>query len=229
MDRWDFLKVNLPQYLENPYIAEIVITDENGHDASKIRDTFKDPKIRLYVNESCLGPFLNKRKVVSLATNPFVCLMDSDNFAPLSYFEAWEKFLKGRPPSESVIYSPFRTIPQSNHEGFDYSKMKGVYITKENYKYYWKNIRITSILYNTGNYILSKKILLTTDTDPEVKYLEMQKGPDVMFQNYSMWKNNNMIMVVVPDMDYHHIVHRDSYYLQNMAIMNTAVFDALYD
>jgi hypothetical protein len=229
MDRWDFLRVNIPYYLENPYITEIVITDENGHDAERIRATFNNPKIRVYVNDSCLGPFLNKRKVVSLAANPFVCLMDSDNFAPLSYFDAWAAFLCGNPPAENVIYSPFRTIPQANHEGFDYSMLRGVYITRANYKYYWKLISMARILYNTGNYILSKKILLTTESDPDVKYLETQKGPDVMFQNYSMWKNSNMIMAVVPDMDYHHIVHGGSYYWQNMGIMNTAVFDALYD
>ena len=31
MDRWNFLKVSLPKYLENPYIDEIVISDENGN------------------------------------------------------------------------------------------------------------------------------------------------------------------------------------------------------
>jgi len=36
-------------------------------------------------------------------------------------------------------------------------------------------------------------------------------------------------MAVVPGMDYNHIVHGGSYYWQNMGIMNTAVFDALYD
>ena len=61
MDRWDFLKINLPQYLANPYISEIIISDENGRDAEKIRATFNDPKIRVSVNETRLGPFLNKR------------------------------------------------------------------------------------------------------------------------------------------------------------------------
>ena len=52
MDRWDFLKVNLPQYLTNPYISEIIISDENGHDAEKIRATFNDPKIHISVNDT---------------------------------------------------------------------------------------------------------------------------------------------------------------------------------
>jgi len=229
MDRWNFLKVNIPEYLKNPYIAEIVISDENGHDAEKIRETFKDPKIRISVNETRLGPFLNKRKVVSLASNDFICLMDSDNFAPLAYFEAWVKWLKGSPPSELTIYSPCRTIPQANHDGFDFRHMNGVYITNKNYKYYWKNIHVAIILYNTGNYIVSKKLYMTTETDAHLKHLETAKSPDVMFQNYFMWKNNNMNMVVVPDMEYHHIVHNGSYYIQELMTLNTDNFNALYD
>ena len=130
MDRWDFLKVSLPQYLTYPYISEIIISDENGHDAEKIRATFNDSKIRVSINTTRLGPFLNKNKVVSLASNEFVCLIDSDNFAPLSYFEAWEKWLKGAEPDENTIYSPYRTIPQLNHEGFIYKELSGVYIAK---------------------------------------------------------------------------------------------------
>jgi hypothetical protein len=41
-NRWNFLKVNIPKYLENPYINEIVICDENGEDAKMIQETFKD-------------------------------------------------------------------------------------------------------------------------------------------------------------------------------------------
>lgn len=227
MNRWDFLKVNIPQYLTNPYITEIVITDENGADAEKIRATFTDPKIRVYVNDSRLGPFLNKNKVISLANNQFVCLMDSDNFAPLSYFEAWDKWLNGSLPNENTIYSPCRTIPQPNHEGFDYRNYNGVYITTNNYKYYWKTI--PSCLYNTGNYIVSKKMYITTETDPHLKHLESQRSPDVMFKNYFMWKNNNMKMVVVPGMEYDHIVHNGSYYIQELSMLNVDNFNALYD
>jgi hypothetical protein len=229
MNRWDFLKVNLPKYLENPYITEIVISDENGADAEKIRNTFTDPKIRVSVNTTRLGPFLNKRKVVSMASNKFVCLMDSDNFASLSYFKAWEGWLKGQDPRENTIYSPCRTIPQANHEGFDFRHIGGVYITSSNYKYYWKNITYTTILYNTGNYIVSKKMYMTTETDPHLKHLETVRSPDVMFQNYFMWKNNNMVMVVVPGMEYDHIVHPGSYYIQELSNLNVDNFNALYD
>ena len=37
MDRYDnFLSKNLPLYVDNPLINEIIITDENGNDVDKI-------------------------------------------------------------------------------------------------------------------------------------------------------------------------------------------------
>jgi len=229
MNRWSFLEKNIPQYLQNPYIDDIVICDENGNDAAMIRTRFPDSRIRVFVNDRCLGPYLNKRKAVGLAKNKFICLMDSDNFAPLSYFQAWEKFLNGNPPNEHMIYAPYRTIRQANHEGFDYSALKGIYITKDNFKYYWKNIPMTTVMYNTGNYIVPKDLFIAADTDPELKFMEEQKSTDVMFQNYFIWKNANGIMVAVPGMDYHHIVHNGSYYIQHCHEMDTTLLNSLYD
>jgi hypothetical protein len=229
MNRWDFLKVNLPKYLTNPYITEIVISDENGADADKIRTTFTDPKIRVSVNETRLGPFLNKHKVIEMASNAFVCLMDSDNFAPIEYFDAWAAYLRGAEPDTNTIYSPCRTIPQANHGGFDYRQFGGIYINKDNYKYYWKNIPIAGCLYNTGNYIVSKTMYLTTETDAHLKHLETARSLDVMFKNYFMWKNNNMKMIVIPGMEYDHIVHDGSYYIQELSMLNLDNFNALYD
>lgn len=230
MNRWDFLQVNLPKYLENPYISEIMISDETGSDAQKIKETFKDPKIHVSVNESRLGAFLNKRKAVAMATNPFVCLMDSDNFAPLSYFEAWAKYLNGQQPDDHTIYAPYRTIPQANHAGFDYSALVGSVITPQTYKEIWHRVHISQTMYNTGNYILPKNLLLSTQTDPELEALGMTNGPaDVMFQNYLMWKNSGMKLAVVPEMDYHHIVHDGSYWITNIHEINFSMYKSLYN
>jgi hypothetical protein len=65
-DRYnDFLSEYIPKYLENPYIDEIIISDENGNDFNKIKERFSSNlKLRLYKNEYVLGPFLNKIKVL---------------------------------------------------------------------------------------------------------------------------------------------------------------------
>jgi hypothetical protein len=230
MNRWEFLKTNLPKYLDNPYISEIVIADENGKDAAQIQATFQDPKIRVVVNSRQLGPFLNKRHVVSLAKNKFVCLMDSDNFAPISYFHAWAKYLDEKHPDEHTVYSPIKTIPQFNHTGFDFSILRGAKITPKNFKHFWRSTgpECAETLFNLGNYIVSKSLFETTKTIPELRYFETQKGPDVMFQNYLMWATNQMTLVVVPNMDYHHIVHDDSYVVNYQQEMNYPFFNSLY-
>ena len=88
LDRFDdFLSRYLVQYLENEYINEIIITDENGDDIEKINKTFpNNNKLILIKNDSRLGPFLNKIKACSFAKNEWIVLMDSDNFAHKDYF-----------------------------------------------------------------------------------------------------------------------------------------------
>ena len=82
MRRWDFLKINLPKYLKNNYIYEIIITDETGEDFQKVNEFFKnEEKIKIFKNEKRLGPFLNKLECMKKATLEWICLMDSDNFA----------------------------------------------------------------------------------------------------------------------------------------------------
>ena len=163
-NRWNFLKVNLPKYLENPYIDEIIICDETGEDAKQIQETYKDnEKIKVYVNEQILGAFLNKRKVVSLAKNEFICLMDSDNFASFSYFEAWNTYIQTHGLQENIVYCPSRTIPQPNHQGFDYRAFISSYNFEE-CKRKFPDV-IFNCMLNTGNYIFSKKLYMESEHD----------------------------------------------------------------
>ena len=227
-NRWKFLKVNLPKYLENPYIDEIIIVDETGEDAKIISEEYKDnEKIKVYTNEKILGAFLNKRKVVSLAKNDFVCLMDSDNFAPLSYFEAWDKYMQKNEINEKTIYCPSRTIPQSNHKGFDFRNFIGSY-NFENCKRNFKK-GIFDTLLNTGNYIFHKKLYMESESDESQKELTIScKALDVLFQNYLLLKKGNGIITVVPDMEYDHIVHDGSYYIETHKKINTKLFYNLF-
>lgn len=93
MNRWEYLKEYLPKYIANPYISEIVICDETGDDILQIQNHSQSKKLKLFQNESKLGAYKNKNKVVSLASHEFVCLMDSDNFADIDYFDAWHRYI----------------------------------------------------------------------------------------------------------------------------------------
>jgi glycosyltransferase involved in cell wall biosynthesis len=228
MDRWSFLKETIPKYLTNPYINEIIICDENGNDAKLINNTFKDNKLKVYVNDCKLGAFLNKQRVVSLATNEYVCLMDSDNFAPVSYFEAWYSYLNYNDPDINTIYSPSKTFKQTNHPGHNFTELNGKIITKGNFKTYWRNPSCVIGLYNTGNYILSKTLM----SKGEAYDLNMAvncKALDVMYQNYLLWTNADCKFIVVPEMEYDHPLHDGSYYLQTCHSINTQLFNSLYE
>jgi len=230
MDRWtNYLSRFIPEYLKNPYIDEIVICDETGKDAEQIYKVFKDnPKVRIFVNEKRKGVFRNKNTAVSLAKNDFVCLMDSDNFAPPSYFEAWLKYLNGSLPDERTIYMPCRTIPQHNHEGFDYTKFSGMKITKDTYKQFYHD-GTGSIACNTGNYIVPKKFYTETEPYPHhEKYIDNCSAADVRFKNYILWENG-ATAVVVPGMEYHHdAMHDGSMFRQTQWHTDLRFFDSLY-
>jgi hypothetical protein len=226
MDRWSFLSVNLPKYLDNPYIDEIIITDENGNDAQKIKETFTDAKLKVFVNESRLGPFFNKRKAASLATNTIVCLMDSDNFAPISYFEAFYKFLEENPFHESFIYAPSFTFPHTNFPGFDFHNLEEIIIYKVNYKDIYS---ANPTPFNTGNYIFSKFLNDTyTLTDDEVTLAKNSWAVDVLYNNYLLMTKADAKIIVVPDMGYEHIVHDGSMYLQTSNRVNLEFYHSLY-
>lgn len=226
MDRWEFLSQNLPKYLNNVYIGEIVITDENGNDAKKIRETFTDKKIKVYINEKVLGAFFNKRKSISLASNKYVCLIDSDNFAPVSYFEAFYKFLGKFPPDDNTIYSPSYTFPQHNHEGFDFRVHNGKVIDKHNYK---KEFTLDHIVFNLGNFISSKsihkKLVLTSD---EIEKANKALALEAFYYSYLLLTKVDAKIVTVPDMAYHHAVHDGSLYTQTVNITDSDFYKSLY-
>lgn len=210
--RFDFLKTNLVEYLKNPYIDEIVISDENGADNLQIQQHFPDqPKLKLFSNERILGPFLNKNKAVSYASNEWVCLMDSDNFAPVEYFEAWAKYIQKHELDTQTVYMPIRTIPQRGHRGFDYSEFQKMVWSKQTICL--KNLDKLNCMLNTGNYIFYRQTYLDADQlHPELH--DKCDVVDVLLKNILMCKNGAK-MVLVPDMTYHHIVHLKSFFLQN--------------
>jgi hypothetical protein len=229
MNRWSFLKIYLPKYLENPHITEIVICDENGNDVKEIQasEFGTNPKLSLHVNETRLGVMRNKHKVASLANQPWICLIDSDNFAPVSYFDAFIAFLKGGKPDEKTIYAPSRTIPQQSHGGFDYRHLVEFITDKYTMKDMMR-LRLGSCMMNTGNYIFSKALLLASEPSEEEEYLkDCCHAQDVVYQNYLFFTRGGGRLVLVPGMEYDHIVHDGSYWIATNKQTNFALFEGL--
>jgi len=225
MKRWSFLKTTLPKYLENPMIDEIVITDETGEDAEQIATHLKSSKLKVHVNVRCLGAFLNKRKAVHLATNPFVCLMDSDNYAPPSYFEAFQQYVKGQ-PDPNTVYCPGRWNPAPGNPGMDFTAFQAIPITNANRKDLFP-LGLESF-FNDGNYIVSKELYEKAEATGLYKQYEINCfAADVIFQNHLLFEQG-AILHIVPAMSYDHAVHEGSYWKTTSDKFDYSVFQNMY-
>jgi hypothetical protein len=219
MNRWNFLNNNIPLYLKNNFIKEIIIFDETGEDYEKIKINYSNEKIKVYKNEKRLGPFLNKLECMKRATCDWICLMDSDNFANISYFDSFMKYVNGM-PSNDIIYCPSCALPN-----FNFTSLQDRLITKKNIKHILNSNKkeLLEITFNTGNYILNKKninIINTFLINDEVNQLSKICFPcDVIYMNYLLLMNGQTF-IVVPNMYYEHVVHDESIYLKTCDLYN---------
>jgi len=215
LNRFDnFLNRYVDEYLiyaNDGLIDEIIISDENGNDYTKLIDKYgeNNPYLRIYKNENTLGVFLNKLKVCSYANNKFIALIDSDNFCGRDYFDKVKKYISVNNLylSESLILSPSFAKPNFNYKHFENIIMK-----KENMRQY-VNVKQFDTIINTGNYVLTKNI---TDN---IKYIDdnlsMISACDVAFFNLLAFQQfSDLEFHIVKDLEYLHVVHNDSEYLK---------------
>lgn len=219
MDRFDkFLSRYLVKYLDNEYINEIVITDENGNDIEKIKNDFpNNNKLVLIKNEQRLGPFLNKISACSKASNEWIVLMDSDNFADKEYFSIAKKYIEeviGE--QKNIILAPSKALPN-----FDYSHLSGFIYKKGNFL---KNNSIessikaphnspSSTLMNTGNYVINKYLIDNLNLSNEKDNIN-NSPVDVIYINTLLFEQLDLNLHVVPKLEYDHVVHDGSVYMQ---------------
>ncbi len=209
MDRYDtFLKNFIPKYIDIPSISEIIITDENGNDVQKIIENGLHPKLKLFKNSQRLGPFLNKYNACLHAKNDWIVLMDSDNFADNTYFEAAIKFIEDNKlqPSQTILMPSFarplhdyRTLPPIIKKN-NITKLQAYEASK---------------CFNTGNYILSKDLIDGLNLKNDAKLVQFSSSIDVLFFNTLLIEQfPNLTFYIVPDMQYEHATHDGSIYIQ---------------
>tara|TARA_Y100000389_G_scaffold204655_1_gene258624 strand:+ start:14086 stop:14796 length:711 start_codon:yes stop_codon:yes gene_type:complete len=200
MDRFDtFLKKTLSKYIENEYINEIIITDENGNDIEKIILHFNSPKLKLYKNEYRLGCFLNKHKACSLANNIWIALIDSDNFADINYFKSASDFIENNNLSNNTILSPSKALPSYKFNVGCYRK---------------QNLKGTELMLNTGNYIINKYLISNISFINDIENIKNSNACDVILFNIMLFEQFNINFYVIKDMTYLHTTHNGSIYLQ---------------
>jgi hypothetical protein len=217
MDRYDtFLSVYLLKYVTNPLINEIIITDENGNDIQKILESnIEKSKLKLYNNNKVLGPFLNKLHACKLATNEWIALIDSDNFADEDYFKISYEYIKNLINPKYDIISPSFAKPR-----FDYRHLSNNIITKTNLKSlieFDKKNRgenaSLNVLMNTGNFILNKSLITEINLDNEINNIPYSSACDVIYFNTLLFEQFDVKFHVLSGLEYEHVVHDGSIYI----------------
>ena len=181
-NRFDtFLNESLKKYLENPYINEIIISDDCSDDYDKLIANFSDnSKIIIVQQPKNIGALRNKIKACTYAKNDWICLMDSDNFCDINYFEALNKYWSTHSSSIDTIYSPMKAEPN-----FDYTRFIDVTFNKSNWEEMSKG---DECFKNGGNYVFHKsaiEYLLPILSDTIDTY-----AIDVKYWTYILFKNN---------------------------------------
>jgi hypothetical protein len=210
-NRFDtFLKINIPKFLHNPYISEIIIVDDATNDYHKLIEEYgSNKKIIIHSQKQRVGPFKNKVTACSYANNEWICLLDSDNFADLDYFEEVFKEWKINGVNEKIIYTPSNALPNFKLEN---EKHIPKYIDKElwNKEYKTKHLYGTWAL-NLGNCIFHKS-LVTNLQDPI--YNQIYPYVDALYINW-IALNSGFSIKFLENMTYIHTIHDGSTYTNN--------------
>ena len=221
INRFDnFLSKYLPLYLNNNLIDEIIITDENGNDINKIKASFNNSKLKLFKNEKQLGPFLNKLSACSKATNEWIVLIDSDNFADEKYFYTANEYIHNNVLGKNVILAPCFAKPR-----FNYSHLSSLIYKKGNFinNKQIENTRLngnftcSETLMNTGNYVINKYLIENINLSKETENIKMSSACDVIYFNTLLFEQLDLNLHVVPNLEYEHVVHNGSVYIQTHA------------
>jgi hypothetical protein len=214
LNRWNFLEKNIPKYLENELISEIIVSDENGNDVKLIEEHFPNQsKLKLFKNDSVLGPFLNKIKCCKQASNEWIALIDSDNFVDFDYFTKADEYISS---NISLINQESIIAPSMASPNFDYEFLANVILTKNNIKSY-NNKPMFNCFINTGNYILNKNLIdnLNLNLERELGLIKTSSACDVKFMNTLFLEQFHSLNIhVVKNMKYQHVVHDESVYLK---------------
>jgi len=184
-------------------INEIVIVDDCSdieiyEELKSICDLL--PKVKLHRNEVNLDCYKNKKQAITYAKNEYVLIIDSDNQVNTSFIDK----IFEQEWSEDTILAPSYAMPT-----FDYRPYSGITLTRNNIAQYIDKPMLQTLL-NTANYFVNKNTYLECfdeTIDPVTS--------DSIFMNYNLLQEGNKIKVV-EGLEYLHLVHSGSHYVNNV-------------
>ncbi len=204
----------------DPRIDEIVIVDDcsaiENYDllhrlVDKLETYWGTLKTKIHRNNPNLGMSRNKARAIELAKNDWCILFDSDNVLDGGYVDVFEKFTandldKSR---SHIIWCPDYAKPS-----FDYRKYsdadhptRGIIMKDDAAKYIKEDA--FNCLMNTCNYIVNKEYYLKV-----YQYNPKHIASDTIWHNYNHLKSGGWLFVV-PGMQYQHLVHDGSGFMQD--------------
>lgn len=198
----------------DPRIDEIVIVDDCSGAGNYSRlmqlcndiefDRWPNGKIRLAQNNTNIGMSRNKALSVQWAKNEWCILFDSDNVLGVDYLDAFYKMIGDDEPVSNIIFCPDFAKPN-----FDYQSLSGRGYTAFMVKHEIAKNNLLNMAMNTCNYIVHRQSYLDT-----YKYDPRHIASDTIWFNYN-WMLRGGNFYFVPGMQYDHLVHKDSGFMQD--------------
>lgn len=199
----------------DPRIDEIVIVDDcSGMDnfeklmqliALKFGQS-ELGKITISRNQTNIGMSRNKARAVDLAKNGWCILFDSDNVLGVDYLDAFYKMLDGEDPLANIIYCPDFARPM-----FDYRSLSDKAFTAFMVKHEIGKNNALNMALNTCNCIVHRQSYLDA-----YNYNPKHIASDTIWFNYN-WMLRGGNFYFVPGMQYEHLVHDGSGFMQDAA------------
>lgn len=209
-NRTELLFESFIHVLDDDRVNEIVIIDDFSDVdkwnwvVDKVMDLGdRNSKIVISRNYKNLDCYRNKREVISMASNQWAIIGDSDNVFTKQYIDRIENlWIAGL--NEQTVYQPSFAKPNFNFQNYE-----GLLINKFNVGKYATDGMFCTML-NAMNYLVNRD-----------EYLKVWDGSidpvtsDSIYQNYNWLKAGNSIYVV-PGLEYEHRVHNGSHYQNNV-------------
>jgi len=218
--RTDLLYQAVEHAIDHPIVTEVLIVDDCSpmEITAEIWNRLQGiMKVRVGRNQNNLGCYHNKKHALSLATNEWCVLADSDNLFPKEYFDRLESLLTAG-INPNTVYQPSFAKPH-----FNFTKFEGELITSGNVKYFLdKDVNTFGTMLNAMNYFVNR--------DEYLKVWEDRSEPwtaDSILQNYNWLKAGNSIYVV-PGLEYSHRVHEGSHYKEHVSKTGRLYDDILF-
>ena len=191
-NRFDLLFQSFEKVVNDDRVSEIQISDDcSNYDLYKkivARAAKVSDKIKVSRTDTNIDCFRNKRRAVSLATNEYVILLDSDNVIGPDYLDAI--YSKAWEPKQ--LFQPEFARPH-----FNFREFSSRTFTKVNILPTMRDSKFTTML-NAANYFVNRDEYLRVwdgSVDPVTS--------DSIWQNYCWLKAGNSIFVM-PGMQYDH-------------------------